>query len=66
MPTQRSGSKEVFRQTLVSRAREMRGHLTAAELKLWERLRGDQLLGLRFRRQRGEPPAAPPPAQQRR
>ena len=29
----------------------MRGHLTAAELKLRDRLRGDQLLGLRFRRQ---------------
>jgi very-short-patch-repair endonuclease len=51
MPTQRTGRKEVFRQTLVSRAREMRGHLTAAELKLWNSLRGDQLLGLRFRRQ---------------
>ena len=51
MPTQRTGSKEIFRQTLVERAREMRGHLTAAELKLWNHLRGEQILGLRFRRQ---------------
>ncbi|MEA2709548.1 MAG: hypothetical protein QOF78_2149 [Phycisphaerales bacterium] len=51
MPTHRTGSKEIFRQTLVGRAREMRQHLTAAELKLWDKLRGDQLLGLRFRRQ---------------
>jgi very-short-patch-repair endonuclease len=29
----------------------MRQHLTAAELKVWDKLRGDQLLGLRFRRQ---------------
>src|SRR5687768_12948295 len=29
----------------------MRGHLTPAELKLWGKLRGDQLLGFRFRRQ---------------
>ena len=41
----------MFRQTLVSRARTMRKELTPAELKLWNALRGDQLLGLRFRRQ---------------
>jgi very-short-patch-repair endonuclease len=41
----------MFRMTLVSRAREMRKELTPAELKLWAKLRGDQLLGLRFRRQ---------------
>jgi very-short-patch-repair endonuclease len=41
----------MFRQTLVGRAREMRGQVTAAELRLWDNLRGDQLLGLRFRRQ---------------
>jgi very-short-patch-repair endonuclease len=29
----------------------MRKNLTPAELKLWSKLRGDQLLGLRFRRQ---------------
>ena len=41
----------MFRQALVSRARTMRKELTPAELKLWNALRGDQLLGLRFRRQ---------------
>src|SRR5947207_108715 len=51
MPNQRAGKREVFRQTLVGRAREMRKQLTTAELKLWSKLRGDQLLGLRFRRQ---------------
>jgi very-short-patch-repair endonuclease len=40
----------MFRQTLVSRAREKRKEMTAAEVLLWTRLRGDQL-GLRFRRQ---------------
>ena len=42
---------EDFRPTLRERARTMRSHMTTAELKLWSRLRGDQLLGLRFRRQ---------------
>src|SRR5438309_9935567 len=51
MANQRAGKREVFRQTLVGRARDMRKHLTTAELKLWSKLRGDQLLGLRFRRQ---------------
>jgi very-short-patch-repair endonuclease len=51
VPTQRTGDREIFRKELVARAREMRGHLTAAELKLWDKLRGDQLCGLRFRRQ---------------
>jgi very-short-patch-repair endonuclease len=50
MPTERTGRREMFRQTLVSRAREMRKELTPAELALWSRLRGDQL-GIRFRRQ---------------
>ena len=50
MPTQRTGSREVFRQTLVSRAREMRKEMPVAEASLWNRLRGDQL-GVRFRRQ---------------
>ena len=40
----------MFRQTLSQRAREMRQHLTDAELKLWQALRGDKL-GVRFRRQ---------------
>ena len=40
----------MFRQTLVSRAREMRKEMPVAEVLLWNRLRGDQL-GVRFRRQ---------------
>ena len=36
---------------LRNRAREMRRKMTPAELKLWSRIRGDQLGGLRFRRQ---------------
>jgi very-short-patch-repair endonuclease len=51
MPTQRAGRKEMFRQTLVARARQMRKELTPAELKLWSASRGDQLMGFRFRRQ---------------
>jgi very-short-patch-repair endonuclease len=51
MPTQRTGRKEMFRQTLVSRGREMRKHLTTAELKLWCAIKQEQLRGLRFRRQ---------------
>ncbi|MGB7160504.1 MAG: DUF559 domain-containing protein [Tepidisphaeraceae bacterium] len=50
MPTQRTGPREILRQTLVSRAREMRKEMPAAEVALWSRLRGDQL-GVRFRRQ---------------
>jgi len=50
MPTQRTGTREVFRQTLVSRAREMRKEMPLAEVLLWNRLRGDQL-GVRCRRQ---------------
>src|SRR3954469_1574592 len=51
MSTQRTGRREMFRQTLVGRARELRQHMTTAEVKLWSKLRGDQILGLRFRRQ---------------
>jgi len=51
MPTQRAGGSENFRRTLVSRARAMRKALTPVELKLWGALRGDQVVGLRFRRQ---------------
>jgi very-short-patch-repair endonuclease len=40
----------MFRQTLVSRAREMRKEMPLAEVLVWNRLRGDQL-GVRFRRQ---------------
>ena len=50
MPTQRTARQEMRRQVVVQRARELRQHLTTAELKLWNALRGDQLLGLRFRR----------------
>ena len=50
MASQRTGRREVFRRTLVSRAREMRKDMPLAEVLLWTRLRGDQL-GVRFRRQ---------------
>ena len=40
-----------FRRVLRDRARAMRSEMSAAELKLWSRLRGDKLAGLRFRRQ---------------
>ena len=33
------------------RARELRAGMTRAEVLLWQKLRGDQMLGLRFRRQ---------------
>jgi very-short-patch-repair endonuclease len=41
----------MFRQTLVRRSRDLRKHMTTAEVKLWSRLRADQLLALRVRRQ---------------
>ena len=50
MPTQRTGRREMYRQTLVSRARAMRNEMPVAEALLWNRLRHDQL-GVRFRRQ---------------
>jgi very-short-patch-repair endonuclease len=37
--------------TILKRAREMRKNLTAPEAKLWQRLRGRQLDGHKFRRQ---------------
>jgi very-short-patch-repair endonuclease len=40
-----------FREVLRNRAREMRKKMPPAEAKLWSRIRGDQLAGLRFRRQ---------------
>jgi very-short-patch-repair endonuclease len=40
-----------FRQVLRDRAREMRKHMSPAEVRLWSHLRGDRLGGLRFRRQ---------------
>ncbi|WP_375393303.1 endonuclease domain-containing protein [uncultured Sphingomonas sp.] len=36
---------------LLTRSRELRTHPTEAEARLWERLRGARLNGLRFRRQ---------------
>src|ERR1051325_9176649 len=51
MPEQRTGRRERFRTTVVLRAREMRKNQTPAERKLWSALRGDQICGLRFRRQ---------------
>jgi very-short-patch-repair endonuclease len=38
-------------QTLLTRARELRGTLTPAKILLWQSLRNKQLCGLRFRRQ---------------
>jgi very-short-patch-repair endonuclease len=38
-------------QTLIGRAKRMRREATAPERLLWSRLRADQLLGARFRRQ---------------
>jgi very-short-patch-repair endonuclease len=42
-----SAMNEVLR----DRARAMRRKMTQAEVKLWSRIRGDQIGGLRFRRQ---------------
>ncbi len=39
-----------------NRSRELRGTSTEAERKLWQRLRGGQLNGLKFRRQHPIPP----------
>ncbi|MFN8460059.1 MAG: endonuclease domain-containing protein [Anaerolineae bacterium] len=36
---------------ILARARELRQPLTPAEQKLWQRLRGKQLYGIKFRRQ---------------
>ena len=40
-----------FREVLRDRSREMRKKMSPAEAKLWSRIRGDQISGLRFRRQ---------------
>jgi very-short-patch-repair endonuclease len=37
---------------LRTRARKLRSHLTDAEQRLWSRLRGKQILGIQFYRQR--------------
>jgi very-short-patch-repair endonuclease len=50
MPTQRTGRKEMQRQTIVARSRNLRTNMTGPEQKLWHELRGDKL-GVRFRRE---------------
>jgi very-short-patch-repair endonuclease len=42
---------EALRNLIKDRARELRSHMTPAEVQLWLRLKGEQLSGLRFRRQ---------------
>ena len=49
MRDRRSVSTQV-QETLRNRGREMRKQMSPAELKLWSRLRGDELEGVRFRR----------------
>ena len=41
---------------IIARARELRGNMTAAELKLWAELKGNQLNEVKFRRQHPIPP----------
>jgi len=41
---------------VLERARTLRRHMTDAELRLWSRLRGRQLDGMKFRRQHPIPP----------
>ena len=36
---------------IITRARELRGNMTIAELKLWAEIKGEQLNGVKFRRQ---------------
>ena len=47
----RQGIDTGFRRVLRDRSREMRKEMSAAELKLWSKIRGDRMCGLRFRRQ---------------
>jgi very-short-patch-repair endonuclease len=49
---QASGSLSRTRERVRVRARALRGNQTAAEALLWSRLRSNQLLNLKFRRQR--------------
>jgi len=37
--------------SIFKKAAMLRGNLTSAEVKLWQRLRGNQILGLRFKAQ---------------
>ena len=41
---------------IILRARELRGNMTIAELKLWAEIKGKQLEGVKFRRQHPIPP----------
>ena len=41
-----------YRPTLKDRARQLRSNLTESESRLWSRLRGKQLLGVQFYRQK--------------
>ena len=41
---------------IIARARELRGNMTIAELKLWAEIKGEQLNGVKFRRQHPIPP----------
>jgi very-short-patch-repair endonuclease len=47
MPTQ---------EEILKRARELRGNMTIAELKLWAEIKGRQIDGVKFRRQHPIPP----------
>ena len=42
----------LYRQDLKQRARYLRSHMTDSEILLWSRLRGKQLLGIQFYRQK--------------
>ena len=50
MPSDPKATKRVHPNTL-TRARRLRREMTPQERKLWRRLRGKQLYGIRFRRQ---------------
>jgi very-short-patch-repair endonuclease len=41
---------------IIKRARELRGNMTIAELKLWAEIKGEQLNGVKYRRQHPIPP----------
>jgi very-short-patch-repair endonuclease len=47
----RQGINTALRRLLRDRSREMRKEMSPAELELWSRIRGNQMCGLRFRRQ---------------
>ena len=41
---------------IITRARELHGNMSIAELKLWAEIKGKQLKGVKFRRQHPIPP----------